>query len=315
MDDLHLVGLTEDGEHLVLSSQHGEQFRLPLDDRLLAAIRGDLVRLGRLQAEPASLLRPAQIQARIRAGESAEQVALAAGIPVAKVRRYEGPVLAEREHIAGLARRTPARRRGDGFVPALGDLVEERLLDLGRAPGDLRWDAGRRDEATWTVTVTAPAGGPDSAVPHAVAAIWAFDPRRGLLTPENEDAQELSGEEPPARHAAERAAPPARRLTSVPSSPEDRADGAGDEPGGLAAGETRPEAPDVEPDVELSGPAMPAGAVDDPGDGSSEDLADTAPEAQPAAAPRPGPARHSARGRRASVPAWDDIVFGTRPKD
>ena len=46
MRQLRLVGLAEDGASLVLESPTGEEFRLPVDERLRAACRGDLTRLG-----------------------------------------------------------------------------------------------------------------------------------------------------------------------------------------------------------------------------------------------------------------------------
>ncbi len=51
-----------------------------------------------------SALTPREIQARIRGGESLEEVAQAAGVYVEQIDAYAGPVLAEREHAATLAR-------------------------------------------------------------------------------------------------------------------------------------------------------------------------------------------------------------------
>ena len=75
--DLTLVGLTEDGRRLVLVSDAGEEFTLPADARLRAAMRGEHARLGQLEITMESALRPRDIQARIRAGESPEHVAAA----------------------------------------------------------------------------------------------------------------------------------------------------------------------------------------------------------------------------------------------
>jgi hypothetical protein len=44
--DLTVVGLTEDGRKLVLVSDSGEEFTLPADARLRAALRGEHARLG-----------------------------------------------------------------------------------------------------------------------------------------------------------------------------------------------------------------------------------------------------------------------------
>ena len=71
--NLTLVGLTEDNQRLVLVSDSGEEFTLPADARLRAALRGEHSRLGQLEITMESSLRPRDIQARIRAGESPER--------------------------------------------------------------------------------------------------------------------------------------------------------------------------------------------------------------------------------------------------
>ena len=58
-----------------------------------------------------STLRPRDIQARIRAGETPESVAQVAGTSVDKVMPYAAPVLAERAHVAQRAQRASIRRR------------------------------------------------------------------------------------------------------------------------------------------------------------------------------------------------------------
>src|SRR6476469_5392784 len=91
--DLTLVGLTDDQRRLVLVSDAGEEFTLPADARLRAALRGDHARLGQLEITMDSALRPRDIQARIRAGESPEQVAAAAQTTLDRVLGYATPVL------------------------------------------------------------------------------------------------------------------------------------------------------------------------------------------------------------------------------
>src|SRR6266699_355129 len=101
MQELRLVAVSEDGSYLVLATAgRGTRFTLPVDDRLRAAVRGHFSRLGQFEIEVESPLRPKEIQARIRAGETAEEIAESAGIPVERVRWFEGPVLAERAYIA-----------------------------------------------------------------------------------------------------------------------------------------------------------------------------------------------------------------------
>src|SRR5664279_104714 len=96
MQDLQLIGVHEDGEHLLLAGEGDERFQMPVDDALRAAIRRDRPRLGQLQIEVDGGLRPRDVQALIRAGASTEEAARRAGWSVEKVHRYEGPILADR---------------------------------------------------------------------------------------------------------------------------------------------------------------------------------------------------------------------------
>src|SRR6476469_8042437 len=101
--DLTLVGLTEDKQKLVLVNQAGEEFTLPADTRLRAALRGEHARLGQLEITMESALRPRAIQARIRAGESPEAFVVTDPATTEKVMGYATPVLAERAHVADRA--------------------------------------------------------------------------------------------------------------------------------------------------------------------------------------------------------------------
>ncbi len=107
-----------------------------------------------------STLRPRDIQARIRAGESPEAVAEAARTTVDKIAGFANPVLAERAHIADRAQKASVRRRaGDGPSAARRGRrrpAGRRDLDPGASsgtPGDARTAGGR-----WSPT-TAPANG------------------------------------------------------------------------------------------------------------------------------------------------------------
>ena len=143
MRSLTVVGLSEDRASVVLRAG-AETFELALAD----------VRQAERAAAPATLevgsggLSPRDIQQRIRRGESAAGIAEAAGVPLAAVQRYEGPVLAEREHQARLVQRALV----DGRV--VGDLVREHLTRL--APGAaVTWDCWLTDSGRWDVQVRA----------------------------------------------------------------------------------------------------------------------------------------------------------------
>ena len=76
-----------------------------------------------------SSLSPRDIQTRIRAGETLEDVARVAGIPLDRVERFAAPVFAEREHIAAQAMSSSVRRKGEtSGHRSLRIAVTERLL-------------------------------------------------------------------------------------------------------------------------------------------------------------------------------------------
>ncbi|MCG2799056.1 MAG: DUF3071 domain-containing protein [Cellulomonas sp.] len=179
MGELELVGLHEDGEHLVLLGPDGQRFRLRIDESLRAAVRRDRPQLEQLRAERAGTLSPREIQAAIRAGATAAEVARQAGLDVDSVRRYEGPVLAEREFIAEQAK--AARVGHETGSPALGDLVADRLAARGIDVATLAWDAARRPSGPWTVLARFMVGA------DGREARWTYDPAsRGLAAQEDE---------------------------------------------------------------------------------------------------------------------------------
>src|SRR6185312_1988161 len=229
MRQLRLVGLAQEGDSLLLESPTGESYRLPLDERVRAACRGDLTRLGQIEIESDNPLRPREIQARVRAGESAEQVAASAGMALDRVLRFAYPVLQERSRVVAQARTAPVRPRAS---EQLGDLVEERLVGRGTDAATLEWDAWRREDGRWAVRLSWRHG--DSA--HA--AHWSLDLGRRALQPEDPAAEQLSAEEFHARTitavtplavAARAAAEPTARRGADRRPPE--------RPGRTAAGE------------------------------------------------------------------------------
>ncbi|MYW20338.1 DUF3071 domain-containing protein, partial [Streptomyces sp. SID2955] len=188
MPELRVVAVSNDGTRLVLKAADATEYTLPIDERLRAAVRGDRPRLGQIEIEVESHLRPRDIQARIRAGATAEEVAQLAGIPVDRVRRFEGPVLAERAFMAERARKTPVRRPGENSGPMLGETVQERLLLRGAEKDTVQWDSWRRDDGTWEVLLVYRVAGE----PHSAS--WTYDPPRRLVQAVDDEARSLIGE-------------------------------------------------------------------------------------------------------------------------
>ena len=111
--ELRAVRVSDDGKELLLTEtgdtpQAGStetSFILRADDRLRGLLKP---RPTNTETRPESALSPREIQARLRAGETAEDVARAAGIPVTRVARYEAPIAAERVRIVDEVRRATA---------------------------------------------------------------------------------------------------------------------------------------------------------------------------------------------------------------
>ena len=101
-----------------------------------------------------SALRPRDIQARIRAGASPDEVAEAAGVPVEKIAAFADPVMAERDYIAGLARTNPVRRRGETTSHrTLRNAVADALAAKGVDADEAQWDAWKLEDRRWQVKV------------------------------------------------------------------------------------------------------------------------------------------------------------------
>ena len=184
MDELELVRLHEDGERLVLAARDGTQSSLPITDALRAAIRGDRPRLESIRAKEESALRPREIQARLRAGETCEALAEASGLPLDHVRRFEYPVISEREHSIARVRAKSVLSDGDGAT-TLGEVADERLRSRGVRPDDARWTATREGTHPWIVQVEF-----DAAERPRVAR-WSLEPRGGLVTALDDEARWL----------------------------------------------------------------------------------------------------------------------------
>ena len=195
MQELRFVAVSEDGQYAVLGVPgRSARFTLPIDERLRAVALGQTSRLAQYEIEVESPLRPKEIQARIRAGETVEEIADAAGIAVERVRWFEGPVLAERAYMADQAQQSSVRRQGDSTPgPRLGEIVAERMKAFGAEPDDAQWDAKKRGDGSWLVQLTFITGG------RLHAAEWVFDPRRRHVLPADDNAARMSlpGSEPP----------------------------------------------------------------------------------------------------------------------
>ena len=114
-----------------------EQFKLPADDRLRAALRREAAPPEQppLDIEVTDMLSPKEIQARIRAGASVEQVATASGSDIARIRRFAHPVLLERSRAAELATAAHPLLADGPAVLTLLETVSAALVATRPQPG------------------------------------------------------------------------------------------------------------------------------------------------------------------------------------
>ncbi|WP_062303540.1 septation protein SepH [Demequina subtropica] len=349
MTRLSLVGPSEDGLHLVVETESGDRFELPLSDELRHAVRytrpASTAAAARADEPDGPTMTPREIQQRIRAGLSAAELSELTGASLSSIEKYEGPVAAERRYIADLARETRIGR--DPSAPQLGDLVTDRLAARGVDPESVTWDAWREVDEPWRVAADYRVSG------RGVRALWTFDHSARTLTAEDEEARWLSETELldvpiPRRHLsavrdgeADAARPlqatrPPAPTEPVPLVEEPDAGAEAEAPAPVRAPEptqtelllddldlrrgTRESVPEPEEDDEDEddafegfGPAQRARQADT---GFAHPAArKSAPEPEPAPAPakpeEPADRRSSKRGR-ASVPSWDEIVFGAK---
>lgn len=307
MPSLRLVALSADGSSLVLapegSSDPGERFEVPIDDRLRAAVRGE--RPAEQAPDTASALSPREIQARIRAGESPEQVAHSSGTSVERIMRFAHPVLQERERVAEQAREAQVQLSDSVLEVPLEQFMSQRLRLLGTDLDAVRWDAHRTDDGSWLVRAAWRAGHKSGTTR------WRFDLRTRTVA--TADAATLDFAEG------------TRLVRVVPHVPA----GA---PGGPVVTELRRSSPaaddeDGEP-VEPSDDDLPDDDLpdDEPADGGVRTepadvllSGDGIPD-EIAAQPTVVLSELLAEGEpldededpRAQIPAWEDIVFGVR---
>jgi len=356
MRPVRFVALSEDGQALVLADEVGRLLALPIDERVSTLLHNEpgsastTLTVALPASDPAPSLSPRDIQARIRSGESAEDVARIAGVPVDRVLRYAGPVLQERAMLAQHARRTRLRNSEKGT--SLAEVVDGRLGQHGVDAEKISWDAYRRDDGTWRIVATWPSG------KATAQAVWELDKARQTVTPYDDMAQYLCverpapilGQEPPTERSGHGLPGPSRAepsrghgLPGPAEKPRSTRDPIRSGRDALLAALERPLGSGGGRGLEPPSPAAPAASAGESprqrsavasggaaalmggGSGSAfEDDAD-APKEVPAVpslavlrprrtAPTTQGEQQDATGKpRKRLPSWDDVLFGTGP--
>jgi hypothetical protein len=311
MRSLRVVGLHDDGQSIVCEDlARRERFILPSDERLRAAARGDISRLGQIEIELESQMRPREIQARIRAGESVEQVATTAGVPVERVERFAYPVLLERSRTTQLAQAAHPIREDGPDIQTLGEVISHSFGVRGHDYAHTKWDSWRGDDGKWVIELCWKAGRSDN------SAHWSFSPgaHGGTVTALDENAEDLldpnsyraprtlraveselvANEQPtlnsaeqllPTPHRADELLPPHRADQLLPPLKRDTA-------------RAKVTEPTVEPDEDDTReiPKVPA---------EEPEVAKAQPKPKP-------PPRPKSRKNHPIVPSWEDVLLGVR---
>ena len=229
-----------------------------------------------LYATPLSM-RPNEIQARLRAGATATELAEEMGVAESRLDVYAHPVLLERAQVAEAAKQSHPVREDGPAKQTLFEILATAFAARGHSISDAEWDATREQGDSWVVHVTWKAGLTEN------EALWTFKRSMGSATQteaRNAMAADLTDPD---------FAQPVRSLSAVRA---DRAD-VGDEDGADDASdadvtelpvEGKPEVVDTRDDV-LEG----------------DFLRHPNEEEQP-----------KKRRRKAVTPHWEDVLLGVR---
>ena len=279
MSELRLTGKTEDGNHLALVDNDGAEFTLRISDTLRATVNQP-----RLTSVPTSdfvaVMSVKEIQKRLRAGESFEQIAREGQISVDKVERFSGPIMQEREYILDRAREIVMRRDAHRLEETFEDVVRTKLAPRGVDTDEITWNTWRLPDTTWHIELHYPNRDGNG------IATWVFDLARRALSASDENGAWLIDEDVPVRVAKSEpglvyAEPthPSRSETPIPRISD------------LFEPTVAPDADGEEPEV--NEPPRLAVIRETPTAADSEDGITA----------------------RAKVPSWDEIMFGHKSSD
>ena len=331
MQELRVIGV-ENGA-LLVSSDDGERFRIPIDEVLQSRLR---------QSTPDTAvgrkLSPREIQDQIRSGMSAQDVASVTGMDVDYIEKYERPILAEREHMVDIALGVPvhtALETGPAGGMSFGTVIRSRLSAINAI--NERWASWKDPASGWVIKLSFTA----DQIDHD--ARWSFEPRRLGLSPLNSEATTLSQQgEVPAQLV-----PRLRAVAATPEPDASRFDSGAFAPvvDDSTASRFAPQRPqplqaDSNQTADLldalrrrRGEREPAQYADEqfpvddlsraahPSTGNIRMIDVPMPPVEPEPSDEeqrptlPQPTVPKARKGRSAMPSWDDIVFGARADD
>ena len=292
---LSLVGLAEEDNQLILVSDDGTKYAVPVDDKLTAAVTRDVERraasptdLGPMNGAPT----PREIQERIRHGQSVESIAATADVSVESVERFAHQVLTERNYMATQARDTLVKI-GSKQVE-LGAAVVDRLRGTGVDIDSIEWDAWRRTDGSWSVIASFTAG------PNSRSMTFSYDATSKRVTPADDESRSIL-EAPPV-------AQPPKVVSSNPQHQQ-----------GPSSPQAQQQQKQKSAQPQQWDRAHPAARAQQRRESTQAAHPSTgAPTPNPTPTPVPTPQQNSAPTAPApteQTPRWEGLLFGTPTED
>ncbi|MHA5282541.1 septation protein SepH [Corynebacterium sp. CQ3829_602738] len=229
-----------------------------------------------LYATPLSM-RPNEIQARLRAGATATELAEEMGVAESRLDVYAHPVRLERAQVAEAAKQSHPVREDGPSKQTLFEILATAFAARGHSISDAEWDATREQGDSWVVHVTWKAGLTEN------EALWTF--KRSMGSAAQTEARNAMAADLTDPDFAQ----PVRSLSAVRA---DRADVS---------------------DEDVADDAPEAGVTELPVEGNPE-VVDTRDDVLEGDFLRhPGEDEQPKKRRRKAVtPHWEDVLLGVR---
>lgn len=224
-----------------------------------------------LYATPLSM-RPNEIQARLRAGSTATELAEEMGVAESRLDVYAHPVRLERAQVAEAAKQSHPVREDGPAKQTLFEILATAFAARGHSISDAEWDATREQGDSWVVRVTWKAGLTEN------EALWTF--KRAMGTGAQTEARNAMAADLTDPDFAQ----PVRSLSAV------RPDGVGDDADEADADVT---------ELPVEGNPQVVDTRDDVLEGDF--LRHPDEDEQP-----------KKRRRKAVTPHWEDVLLGVR---